>query len=594
MKNFIKNLVLHDWLLPLVIWLAIFWKNIFSNLLFVDYVPSTFPDTLKSLYLSDFNYVFNPLDLLELILFPLGLLSYVFTISILIAMFISFFYIKRLFKEKGKVFVILFVFVFFFNPYIYTRILVGQIGVVLSYLFIPAFLYYLFDFFNSEIDKKSLIKLVMSMTLISLFAIHFFVINFIIFIVASFYFYFNKNRFDTRIYFKCFFIIIILLMLLNAFWIQGIFSSGIFSEIDSEHEDFFSPKMSLNVPAVAKIIGMWGFWRENGMITAYKSIPLIIWYIMIFLIIIMMLIGYLYKGQGESNFSLKDGMIATQSILSLSSLNLMRKSKGLEDKRKEALLFFTLFWIGVVLGTGISHPYTKPFFDFLFNYIPLFNGFRDSHKLVSLIAISYSYFISMSYLAIKEKYKKFTSIYLFFIIIFLLLFTFPLLGLWNQQKEISYPKDYYSIGNYLGTQKLAGYVIYLPWQNYVTYNWTYGISSDGRIVVPINQIIKQKVIVGSDEYGTETQLKRNISRCLASQNTACLENQGVEYVIKDKCISFSQNYSWFSLPVYENGCLSLYKLNNLAIEKQQVPTEFILGVLISIITLLILIVLLVT
>jgi len=527
-------------------------------MLFVDYVPSTYFDTIKALYLSSFSHVLNPFDILKLLLYPLGLLPYVFTISILIAMFISYFYIKRTFNERGMIFVLLFSFVFFFNPYVYTRIMIGQINVVLSYLLIPVFLYYLFGFFNSELDKKSLIKLVIAMTLVSLFAIHFFAINFIIFIVASIYFYFYRDKFESKKYFNCLIVILLLLLLLNAFWIQGIFSSGIFSAIDSSHEDFFSPKMSLYIPAVAKVIGMWGFWREAGMITSYKSIPLPIWYIMIFLIIIMMLIGYLNS-----------------------------------EARKEALLFFTLFWIGVILGTGISHPYTKPFFDFLFDYLPLFNGFRDSHKLVSLIALSYAYFIPMSFLAVKEKFRKLSILYIIFIIIFILLFSFPLLGLWNQQKEMQFPKDYYSIGNYLDNQEISGYIIYLPWQNYLTYNWTYGISGDGRIAIPINQIIKQRVIIGADEYGSETSLTINISKCLSNKNIVCLEKAGVEYIIKDKCVNFVENYSWLSLPVYENTCLSLYKLNNSVVEKENVPLKFVIGVMISIITLLVLIVLLI-
>lgn len=541
-----------DYLLPIFIWAAIFGKNIFYHLLFVDFVPSTFFDTVKFLYLSDFNYTFSLFDILELILYPFNLISYSFVISVLIAMLVTYFYIKRLFIKKPVVFRIIFAFIYFFNAFVYTRIMSGQLGVLLAYLLIPVFLYYLFCFFKF-FNNNSLIKLVISMTLTSLFAVHFFVINFIIFLFASFWFYFYKNKYSLKKYLSCFSVIVILLVLLNAFWIQGVFSSGIFSSIDSSHEDFFSPKMSEDIPAVAKIIGMYGFWREGGLIRSYISLPLFLWYIMLFLLILMALIGFL------------------------------------NPVNKKSMFFFTLFWIGIILGTGISHPYIKPFFDFLFNYIPLFNGFRDSHKLVSLIALSYAYLIPASLLYVKEKYKKLYFPFLGFIIIFFLLLSFPLLGLWNQQKSVSYPQDYFKAGNYFENQNISGRIIYAPWGTYFTYNWTYNTSSDGRIAVPINHIIKQRVLIGSDKYGSKNLLDMNISKCLDNKNTSCLEDQGVEYVIKDKCAYSPDDYSWFSSPVYETGCISIYKLEARSIEKQEIPPRFIIGVFISLITLMLLI-----
>ncbi len=545
-----------DYLLPAAIWLLIFGKNIFSNMVFVDYVPSVSFDVIKLLKLYNYSYVFSLFDALKLIFALLGLLSIIFQFSILIAMFVSYFYIKKLFIKKGIIFPLVFAFIYFFNPFVYTRIMVGQLGVVLSYLLVPASLYYIFVFFLLDLDKRSLIKLVISMTLVSLFEIHFFVINFVIFLVASFWFYFFKNKFEIKKYLIYLSIIISLLILLNVFWIQGLFSSGIFSVINTEHKQFFSPKMSQNIPAVAKIMSMWGFWRENGMIAPYLSFPHAIWYLMVFLLITLFLIGFF-------NFY-----------------------------NKKSFFFFTLFWIGVVFGTGISHPYTKPFFDFLFNYLPLFNGFRDSHKLVSLIALAYAFFIPLALVYVREKYKKLFIPFLVFIVIFILFFTFPLIGLWNQEKSVQYPIEYIKVGKYLDSQNISGYIIYLPWQTYLTYNWTYGITSDGRIASPINQIIKQPVIIGPDEFGSPDRLQNNITYCLSESDTSCLENIGVEFVIKDKCAYFLQNYSMFKNPIYENNCISLYKLNNSWVEKQKVPLKFIISAIISILTLIILIFLL--
>lgn len=549
------------WLLPIVVWLLIFGKNIFSNFILLDYAPITFPDTLKSLYLTNYAYVFNGLAVLKIILYPLNLLPTMFTLSVLIAMLVSYFYIHRLFKSKPIAFTILFAFIYFFNPFVYTRIMVGQIGVVISFLLIPAYLYYLIELFRKDLDKKAIMKMCLAMTASSLFAIHFFAINFIIFLAGSVFFYFYKNKFSLKKYSACLLVTVSILILINLFWIQGIFSTGIFSTIDSGHEDFFSPKMSANIPAVAKIISMWGFWREGGMITSYNSIPAVMWYALLFLLIIAAITGFLNPAS---------------------------------NKKKSAYFFFSLFWTGIILGTGISHSYTKPFFDFLFNYLPLFNGLRDSHKIVSLIVLSYAFFISSFVLFVRERHKKFYIALILAVFIFFLVFSFPLIGLWNQLHPVSYPDDYYKANSYFNSQNITGYIIYLPWQSYLTFNWTKNSSLDGRISVPINQIVEKNVLLGPDEWGTQTKLGKNISICIENQSIGCLENNNVQFIIKDRCSYYPDNYSWISIKAkaYENKCLTIYKINNKEeISRQKIPIRFIIGVIVSLITLIIIIIL---
>ena len=198
----------------------------------------------------------------------------------------------------------------------------------------------------------------------------------------------------------------IFLILINLFWIQGIMSSTIFQSISSGHEDFFSPKLSSDVPAVAKVMGMYGFWRESSYTSTYASLGRIPYFILLAILLAILLFSYYIT----------------------------------HDKRSK--IFYTLFWIGLVLGTGISHPYTRPFFDYLFKYLPFFSGFRDSHKLVSLIALSYAYFLGVFVERILSNVKKLKFLPILIIIGFILFFTFPLLGLNNQIRSVSYPQSY--------------------------------------------------------------------------------------------------------------------------------------------------------
>lgn len=421
---------------------------------------------------------------------------------------------------------------------------------------------------------------------------HFFAIYFMIFILSCFWFYpknqkdnllinnsnqqieqeqkvhHNNNKPHLTKYLTSILLIILLILLLNSFWLQGLFSNKIFSAIDTQHEDFFSPKMSKDVSAFAKVLGMYGFWREAGYLTTYKFFSVYIWYIMLFILLILFLTGFYLNN----------------------------------DNKTLSYLFFALFWTGLILATGISHPYTKPFFDFLFNNLPFFNGFRDSHKLVSLIVLAYSYFIPITIINLKEKIKSkkfmFSRIISYFpvalLIIFILLFTFPLLGLWNQVKPIGYPQSYYQVNNYLEKQSVNGNMLYLPFQTYLTYSWSLNSSSDGRISVPINNIVKKTIIIGPDQYGAGDELMKSASICLNEKSISCLENNNVQYVLKDKCAMFPDKYGWINNTLaYSTECIDIYEIDNINnIQETKIPIGFILGSLISLITLIILIYLL--
>ena len=353
-------------------------------------------------------------------------------------------------------------------------------------------------------------------------------------------------------------VFVILTFLFNVFWLQGLFNNDIFLVINEGHESFFSPSPSLHVSPIVKIVGMWGFWRENAYTSSYNLFPLWVFYAMLFALVALLLIGYI---------SDKDN--------------------------KKSSIFFTLWWVGIILGVGISHPYTGKFFDILFEYLPFFNGFRDSHKFVSLVVLGYAYFIPM---AIRYTYKKKKGYVLASCLIIILLFayTIPLFNIPKQVKPISYPQSYYETNDFLNdlnkNNSINGYVIYFPWQNYLTYTYTLNSSSDGRISVPINKVIDYRVLQGSDKYGTETPLIRAIRICLEIKDVKCLEENGVQYVLNDKCAVFSNKYEFInntnSILVKQTSCIDVYKISNKKdASYEKLPLRFLSGILITLISL---------
>lgn len=542
-----------DYLLVVILLIVIFGKKVFSGMLFVDYGYSTFFDMFKILYMSDFvirNYLFHVFNGV-LSAFGIGFIA--FQLSVLIAMLVSFYFIKKLVKKRF--YALLFALIYFFNPFVYSRIMIGQLGVLLGYLTLPIYVYFLFLMFEKKMEIKSVICCVIAYTIVASFAPHFFAINFIIFLAASFWLVNWKT--DWKKYIKIFVIFIVLTILLNAFWLQGFFSNPVFSVIDSSHSEFFSPKLSQDVPTSAKIVGMWGFWREPSYVSLYNQIPAYLWYCLLLILIVLFLMGYYFS------------------------------------KTRKASFFFTLFWIGIVFGVGTSHPYTKPIFDNFFNFVPFFNGFRDSHKFVSLIALAYAYLIPVSIINIRARLRNKTGklLILLMFVAFVLFYTFPLINF--NTKAVKYPDSYYGVAGYLDSVEISGKIIYLPWQNYLTYTWTENISSDGRISVPVNKVVRQEVLTGADSWGAEDQIRQDVRECLEDENPACLNYYGIQYVLKDKCAHYPDNYSWLTpvqsvVPmVYENECFEVYDLGEWEQEEENVPLRFVIGSLVSLITLLV-------
>ncbi|HRZ85584.1 MAG TPA: hypothetical protein P5277_02280 [Candidatus Paceibacterota bacterium] len=572
MKLNIKSIF--EYLLIVLIWVIIFGRNLFSNLAFLDFVQPTFFDLSKNLFLSEYHYNFYFFDLIKLPLTFLGLGHLLFTFSTLLAMLISYFYIKKITliethsEHDSQRFALIFALIFFFNPFVYSRIMVGQIGVLLSYLLMPVFIYYTFELFENNFSLKSLLKLTLVFTIVSSFSTQFFVLNFIILIVSAIWFLFYKSskreiKHNLKKIVLAILFFLVISFLLNAHWLFGMFSTdSIFNKIDASHESFFAPKLSQGIPAVAKIIGMWGFWRESGYMTTFKELPSFLWYSCLVILTALMFLGYFFN-----------------------------------HENKKAKIFYTLWWIGVLFATGISHPLTSPIFDFLFKNLPLFNGFRDSHKFVSLVALSYAFLCPMAVIAIKNKLKsskinKLTfSILIALFLMFILCYTFPLAGLNNQLKPVKFTNSYYQVNDFLNRQNTENsYIIYLPWQTYLTYNWTINSSSDGRIANPINSIIEKPVLQGPDRWGNDNSLTKPITDCINKKEVSCLENAGVSFIIKDKCAYYLDGYEWIDLssraePVLNTDCLDIYKLNNKPIVKPSVPLRFILGILISLLTL---------
>jgi hypothetical protein len=413
--------------------------------------------------------------------------------------------------------------------------MVGQIGVIIAFLLLPAFIHYILDK-----DKSSIYKAALVAAIIGSLQSHFFVICIGMFFLSLFFFKHNRKP-------KPIILFIILTIAISAFWVQGLLQRQIFYDITSSHESFFAPKLSQDIPAVAKIMAMYGFWRESSYQVSYHILPLILWYVLLSALIALLLTGYFHKSSKQQHF------------------------------------YFALWGAGILLAVGISHPYTQNVFNFLFNNAPFFNGFRDSHKFVALVALAYAFLIpeGVMYVGSKLKNKLIPTLVAVLIIIVM---ASPLINLNNQVHNANYPDSYKETADYIDNKEIKGHIVYLPWELYLTYNWTKTASPDGRIPAPINNLVKPIIMTGPEAWGSTNDFQKNITNCLANQSIDCLASQNVEYILKDRCAFYPETYAWINIsPVHEDACITIYHLNSGTITASHQPSlRLFIGTIISI------------
>ncbi len=485
------------------------------------------------------------------------------------------FYFHKNYKENDKLgLTALFGILLIFNPFIYSRIMMGQWGVVASTVLMPIFLYYLFKYFKAP-NTHNLFWLIISFMASSIHQLHFFVMNlgilflyFILLIIKQ-----RTNKIQLISLGKNLLKVLGILFLINLYWVLPyVFTqlqtqnTGIIGAIDESDMLFFMPKTSV-VNSLINTAGMYGSWRENSIILAKNILPLPVWIGILLIFIFLMIRGFLT-----------------------------------DPKKPENILLILLFIIGLIFAVGISTQYTEGIFKWFFDNIPFFKGFRDSNKFVSLIVISYAILGAKGLKSIVDENKDkihnlklrnaFGPILVLLMLSLIIIYNFPQIGLWGQLHPISYPESYSELNTYLNNIDETGHIMYLPWGTYFTYNWSKPAGLDGRIGNSINKVVEKFIITGSNEadYGAKNELQTNITKCLNKKDISCLEEQGVQYVILDDCAQFPDNYQWVRdnlNKTYEDNCTKVYKTNSkIVVDKDfEIPLSFIIGSIISAITL---------
>ena len=382
-------------------------------------------------------------------------------------------------------------FLYVLNPFTYDRFMAGQYEVLLGYALLPWFARSLLAFVDSP-STKQIIKVTAWAVIVSVVSIHSLGLLAIISIVMlGLKTWSNRsNREWRRKIITLGLAAIAAFLIVSSYWvvptIEG--SSGIATQIASftiKDREAFAIVGSNPLEKTGNILRLQGFWLESRGLYILPQNYLHIWRLLGLLVWIIVLIG------GVSLWRTKQRVIVWfSSIVILSA---------------------------VLLALGL-------FNNWLATYIPFFAGYREPEKFVALIALIYAMLASKGVTTILTYCYK-TGKRFFLMPASIVMLSLPIVwssimlgGFRGQLTAVEYPKDWYTMNNFLNQDKSSFAVLFVPWHLYMGYAFA------GRIIAsPAPKFFDKPIISSNDpEFNGAAPLPNATDAAVGSAIAAAL------------------------------------------------------------------------
>jgi hypothetical protein len=417
-------------------------------------------------------------------------------------------------------------FLYMLNPFVYVRFLAGHWLLLLAYAVTPFAIKGMIDFFDDPSTKKA-IKVAFLLTSIFVLETHTPFLLFMVFGVLFFVKLFEYRKIDEKIFSltRSIILIGIFLLFFNSYWLIPNFSgsSTPLGEITGSDLNTFTTKRDLNFNTLFTTASMYGFWR-TGYVYTKDILPY--WYLFFIIILFLAVHGFF--------------------------LNYKHIKYGINVKT-----FGVIAVLSVLLAAGISGPIAGVF-EFLFNNVFFFKGFREPQKFVALLVLAYAYlgglgvaeFEKIARDPVNRSGAKQFGVWLIIALALATPFIYSFTtfnGFWGQLKTTDYPKDWYEVNSFLNQDEQDFKVLFLPWHLYMDFKWL--PTPQKRIATPANIFFDKPVIQGDNmEAGSiysssADHVSKYVDFLLANRNN--IDNLGeliaplnVKYVILTKEVDY--------------------------------------------------------
>ncbi len=422
------------------------------------------------------------------------------------------------------------------NPFVYDRIFVGHLGLLLGYALLPFAFLSLLSIGPSG-RRFSGLKVGVWWTVLIGCSPHFL---WIFGIPLGFYLVLNLAswKITKNLLGAVFFVFLTNIYIYTASRVGGIGQRiGINNLI--AYRTLPDPHLGL----IANVVGLYGFWRlgpalAKNLITG--------WPLVLFAILVVAGSGFY-------------GAVRGRPLI-----------PGRTWTRRNSMFILLCGILGIFLAMGDQGP-TGSVFRFAYIHVPFFAVMREPQKFLMLWAmvLAIGFGMGVEKLKLANSDGKLQKL-VFIVVLALPLIYQPLMfwGLSGQVQTSHYPKSWYTVRSMISGRQ--GALLALPWHEYLAFPFT-----GHRVIAnPASQFFGGKVIVGGNVelpniFSTSTsQRQAYLDYILPEGGTvtnfgALLRPLGVQYVALFKTVDW-KNYGWLARQndmslVYSSNSVELYR-----------------------------------
>ncbi|HIM63625.1 MAG TPA: hypothetical protein EYM42_12975 [Dehalococcoidia bacterium] len=330
-------------------------------------------------------------------------------------------------------------FFYLVNPFTYIRFVSGQWGMLGAYALIP---FAVTSFFRllEEPSRKQIAIFVLLLTLISHLQIHGLALALLV--VGSLYVANCAIRPES---FRRSLPAVLwsggLFLLVNSFWIVRFMMSGggVTKNMPVGELGYFSA-----FPAI-DVISLRGAWFSGAFVDISNLVP--VWWVLFLPLMVLAVYGSISMWENQRLRWLVLG-IALAGV------------------------------IGMVMAAAPGIKFVNGLFTLLWEEIPLYRGFRDTHKFVALLALAYAYLGAFGLQTLVEKVKldatspRWAPLAASGVFIVLTaIYAMPIFGVWGRVKPTNYPDDWQTVRTMIDDDPEDFTVLVLPWHMYMGFDW---------------------------------------------------------------------------------------------------------------------------
>lgn len=474
-------------------------------------------------------------------------------------------------KETKNIYAILFcITLLCINPFFYGRIMDGQVNVFVASALFVWFVYFLKQAFRTRLMRYNAMMVIIIALLFvtSIYALYLAVFSYVIFFGV--YFISSDHKKKLLLW------VLMLWLVVNMFWfISPWVLWGISTRIDWFTLRFSTASWQYTAPINAALM-RWYWWETQHRFVTLEEF-------------------YKHPGVGIGMMTII-WMCVIFGIISL-----WRK----KTHRSEMISICIMWIVGYILTLGIdlSSPF-RSWVRYLYDYFPLYSGFRESQKWGILLVIAYAY---LWWYGIQELFSRMRtfrlrgSIMIFLITLPLISTPLMLFGFIGQLQPKHFPREYSDVRDTLhdvvptqsceNLEKGIGRCytfLYFPWHEYIRLGWVnqvtmirtfsdyisntdYNLIGDNSQIGPVwsTSIRPESLMIERfiRRRGQAINPLEQLQEMFLFQET--IKKLGVQYIVVFRDSPYSKDYipfldmsveQWLLDRAQENRLIKIYKI----------------------------------